>query len=59
MVANEAGLSAAGFLYRVFRDNLNTLTLVAFQLRESENPFAQLAAKAAQRQLELIGGTRE
>ncbi len=59
MVARETGMSAEGFLYGVFRANLNALVPAAFQLRESENPYARLAAAAAQRQLELIGGTRE
>jgi len=59
MVAYETGTSAEKFLYGVFRANLNVLVPVAFQLRESENPYARLAAAAAQRQLEVIGGTRE
>lgn len=59
MVAHETGLSAEMFLNDVFRINLNALVPVAFQLRESENQYAQLIAAAAQRQLEVIGGTRK
>ena len=59
MIARETGLPAEEFLYEVFRANLNALVPVAFQLSKSENPYAKLAAAAAQRQLEVISGTRK
>jgi len=59
MVARETGLSAEVFLNEIFRANLSALVPVAFQLRTSENPYARLVAAAAQRQLEVIGGTRK
>jgi len=59
MVARETGLSAEIILNDVFQFNLNALVPVAFQLKESDNPYARLAAAAAQRQLEIIGGTRK
>jgi hypothetical protein len=58
IVARETGLIAEIFLNAVFRFNLHALIPVAFQLRESANPYAQLLSSAAQRQLELIGATR-
>lgn len=58
LVASETGLPAEVFLNDVFSFNLNVLVPVAFQLRDSENPYARLVAAAAQRQLEVIGGTR-
>lgn len=59
LIANEVGIPAVAILNDVFRSNLGVLIPVAFLLRESENPYAQLHAAAAQRQLELIGGARE
>lgn len=58
MVACETGLSAEVFLNNIFRANLNVLIPAAFQLRDSGNPFAQLAGAAAQRQLEVISGAK-
>jgi hypothetical protein len=59
MVAHETGQSAESILYEVFHINLKVLLPAAFQLRESDNPYAQLIAIAAQRQLEVIGGNRK
>jgi len=58
MVADQINQPAEEFLYEVFRANLGVLTTAAMRLGKSGNPFAQLAGAAAQRQLELIGGTR-
>ena len=58
MVADEINQPAEEFLYEVFRANLGVLTTAAMQLGNSDNPFAQLAGAAAQRQLEVVGGTR-
>jgi len=57
MIADETGQPAEEILYEVLRANLGALAGTAFQLGKSGNPFARLAA-AAQRQLEVIGGTR-
>jgi len=58
LVAAEIGLTAEGLLYDIFRYNLNALVPAAFQLSKSKNQYAQQAGAAAQRQLEVISGTK-
>ena len=58
VIASETGLPAEEFLYSILRFNFNALVSTAFQLNESNNPYAKLAAAAAQRQLELISEIR-
>lgn len=58
IIASETNLSAEKLLLDIISLNLHALVPVAFQLKKSKNQFSQHMSNVAQRQLELIAGTR-
>lgn len=59
MLASEVDMPAEKILHRIIIHNLHALVPAAFQLQESKNPFATYISSVAQRQLEIIAGTRQ
>jgi len=58
-IAAETNLSAEILLFDIIQLNLKVIIPAAFHLKDSENLFAQHVSTIAQRQLEIIAGTRE
>jgi len=57
-IAAETNLSAEILLFDIVRLNLNALIPAAFHLKDSENFFSRYVSTIAQRQLEIIAGTK-
>ncbi len=58
IIADEIKIPAENLLYNVIRLNLHALVPAAFQLQKSKNGVAKFLGAAAQRQLEIIAGSR-
>lgn len=58
MLADEINIPAENLIYTIMKLNLHALIPAAFQLRKSDNIFANYLGATAQRQLETIAETR-